>query len=201
MACRDYESDYDMWLQRSRDHFARIAGLVRQLADAGTRRGIAWPPEVANGLAAAVDPKATLSKEVFDATARTLCQACRAAEEQGVEMPPPVAAWWADHKARDEQPEDLTRGLDHDPGAASFWAMHADRQRIEDQMPGVARQDAIRALERAGFRVVSDGRATTMSDGVRRFLIPRGDPVNGYALANVLRLAGIEAEAFRKLLS
>ncbi len=47
------------------------------------------------------------------------------------------------------------------------------------KIPGVNHRRAIRALERAGFRVVREGRKhVVMSDGIRYLTIPRNDPIN-----------------------
>ena len=43
-------------------------------------------------------------------------------------------------------------------------------------IPGVNHLHAIRALEKAGFRVVREGKHTVMSDGARILTIPRHDP-------------------------
>ena len=41
---------------------------------------------------------------------------------------------------------------------------------------------AIRALEKAGFRIVREGKHTVMSDGERILTIPRHDPVNAFTM-------------------
>ncbi len=55
------------------------------------------------------------------------------------------------------------------------------------KIPGVNHRPAIRALERAGFRVVREGRKhVVMSDGQRFLTIPRGDPVNAYTMGGIV---------------
>jgi predicted RNA binding protein YcfA (HicA-like mRNA interferase family) len=49
------------------------------------------------------------------------------------------------------------------------------------RIPGINRQDAVRALEKAGFRIVRQGKHIVMSDGVRIVTIPRHNPVNAFA--------------------
>jgi len=39
-----------------------------------------------------------------------------------------------------------------------------------------------------------------MSDGARILTIPRGNPVNAYTMAGIVRDAGLTLEQFRKLL-
>lgn len=68
------------------------------------------------------------------------------------------------------------------------------------RIPGVNHLDAIRALEKAGFRVVRQGKHTVMSDGTRILTIPRHNPVNAFTLGGIARDAGLTPEAFRELL-
>jgi predicted RNA binding protein YcfA (HicA-like mRNA interferase family) len=50
------------------------------------------------------------------------------------------------------------------------------------KIPGVNHLDAIRALEKAGFRIVRQGKHVVMSDGVRILTIPRHNPVNAFTM-------------------
>jgi predicted RNA binding protein YcfA (HicA-like mRNA interferase family) len=68
------------------------------------------------------------------------------------------------------------------------------------KVPGVNHLDAVRALEKAGFGVVRQGKHIVMTDGVRILTIPRHDPVNAYTMGGIVRDAGLTVEAFRKLL-
>lgn len=68
------------------------------------------------------------------------------------------------------------------------------------RIPGVNHQDAIRALAKAGFRVVRQGKHTVMSDGTRILTIPRHDPVNAFTMGGIVRDAGLTVEEFRRLL-
>jgi hypothetical protein len=65
---------------------------------------------------------------------------------------------------------------------------------------GNPHQRAVRALERAGFRVVRQDKHIVMSDGKRIVTIPRHDPVNGNTMEVIVRGAGRSPERFRKLL-
>ena len=67
-------------------------------------------------------------------------------------------------------------------------------------IPGVKHQDAVRALEKAGFRVIRQGKHVVMTDGVRILTIPRHNPVNGYTMGGIVKDAGLTVEEFRKLL-
>jgi predicted RNA binding protein YcfA (HicA-like mRNA interferase family) len=68
------------------------------------------------------------------------------------------------------------------------------------KIPGVNHLDAIKALEKAGFRVMRQGKHTVMSDGVRIVTIPRHNPVNAYTMGGIARDAGLSVEEFKKLL-
>ncbi len=68
------------------------------------------------------------------------------------------------------------------------------------RIPGVSHLDAIRALEKAGFRVVRQGKHAVMSDGTRIVTIPRHNPVNAFTLGGIVRDAGLTPEEFRRLL-
>jgi predicted RNA binding protein YcfA (HicA-like mRNA interferase family) len=68
------------------------------------------------------------------------------------------------------------------------------------KIPGVNHLDAIRALEKAGFRILRQGKHIVMSDGVRILTIPRHNPVNAFTMGGIVRDAGLTIEEFRKLL-
>ncbi|WP_420634286.1 type II toxin-antitoxin system HicA family toxin [Candidatus Palauibacter sp.] len=46
------------------------------------------------------------------------------------------------------------------------------------RIPGVNHLRAVRALERAGFRVARQGKHIVMTDGERIVTVPRNNPVN-----------------------
>ena len=69
------------------------------------------------------------------------------------------------------------------------------------KIAGVNRRRAIRALEKAGFRVVREGgKHVVMSDGIRFLTIPRNNPINAYTMGGIVTDAGLDVEEFRKLL-
>lgn len=68
------------------------------------------------------------------------------------------------------------------------------------KIPGVGHLNAIRALEKAGFRIIRQGKHTVMSDGERILTIPRHNPVNAFTMGGIVRDAGLTPEGFRKLL-
>jgi predicted RNA binding protein YcfA (HicA-like mRNA interferase family) len=68
------------------------------------------------------------------------------------------------------------------------------------RIPGVNHQQAVRALERAGFEVVRQAKHIVMSDGRRILTIPRADPINAFTMGGIARDAGLTVEAFKELL-
>ncbi len=68
------------------------------------------------------------------------------------------------------------------------------------RIPGVNHLDAVRALEKAGFRITRQGKHITMSDGRLKVAIPRNNPIDAFTMGGIIRRAGLTAEAFRKLL-
>ena len=68
------------------------------------------------------------------------------------------------------------------------------------KIPGVNHLDAIRALEKAGFRIIRQGKHVVMSDSVRVLTIPRHNPVNAFTMGGIARDAGLTVEQFKKLL-
>lgn len=50
------------------------------------------------------------------------------------------------------------------------------------KIPGVNHLDAVRALEKAGFRIVRQGKHIVMSNDQRIVTIPRHNPVNAFTM-------------------
>ena len=68
------------------------------------------------------------------------------------------------------------------------------------KLPGVNHLDAVRALGKAGFRVVRQSKHIVMTDGVRVVSIPRHNPVNAITMGNIIRDIGLTNDQFRQLL-
>jgi len=68
------------------------------------------------------------------------------------------------------------------------------------KIPGVNHLDAVRALEKAGFRLVRQGKHIIMSNGQRIVTVPRHNPVNAFTMGGIARDAGLSVEEFRELL-
>ena len=68
------------------------------------------------------------------------------------------------------------------------------------KLPGIPHLQAVRALEKAGFRVVRESKHIVMSNGQRILTIPRANPVNAFTMGGLVRDAGLTIEEFKKLL-
>lgn len=68
------------------------------------------------------------------------------------------------------------------------------------KLPGVDHRDAVRALQKAGFRIAREGKHIVMADGNRILTIPRANPVNAFTMGGIVRDAGLSIDEFKKLL-
>jgi predicted RNA binding protein YcfA (HicA-like mRNA interferase family) len=68
------------------------------------------------------------------------------------------------------------------------------------KISGIGYALAIRALRKAGFEVVREGKHTVMSDGGRILTIPRHNPINAFTMGGIAKDAGLTPEQFRELL-
>jgi len=53
------------------------------------------------------------------------------------------------------------------------------------KIPGVNHLDAVRALEKAGFRIMRQGKHIVMGNGQRIVTIPRHNPVNAFTMGGI----------------
>jgi predicted RNA binding protein YcfA (HicA-like mRNA interferase family) len=65
---------------------------------------------------------------------------------------------------------------------------------------GVPHQRAVRALEKAGYQIVREGKHIVTRRDRKLITIPRHDPVDADTMAGIVRDAGLTPEGFRKLL-
>ena len=68
------------------------------------------------------------------------------------------------------------------------------------KLPGVNHRAAVNAFEKAGFRILREGKHVVMSNGTRFLTLPRHNPVNAITMAGIVRDAGLTIEEFKKLL-
>jgi len=68
------------------------------------------------------------------------------------------------------------------------------------KLPGINHLDAVRALQKAGFRIARQSSHIVMTDGTRIVTIPRHNPVNAITMGGIVRDAGLTIEQFGALL-
>ena len=67
-------------------------------------------------------------------------------------------------------------------------------------IPGINHLRAVRALEKAGFRIARQSKHIVLTDGQRIVTVPRNNPVNAFTMGRIVRDAGLTAEEFADLL-
>jgi predicted RNA binding protein YcfA (HicA-like mRNA interferase family) len=67
-------------------------------------------------------------------------------------------------------------------------------------VPGVNHQNAVRALQKAGFQIVRQGKHVVMSNGARQVTIARHNPIKAFTMGGIIRDAGHTVDEFRQLL-
>lgn len=68
------------------------------------------------------------------------------------------------------------------------------------KLDGINHLQAVKALEKAGFRIARQGKHIFMTDGHRIITVPRHNPVNAITMGNIIRDAGLTHEAFKEFL-
>jgi predicted RNA binding protein YcfA (HicA-like mRNA interferase family) len=68
------------------------------------------------------------------------------------------------------------------------------------KLPGVNHSAAVRAFQKAGFVISRQAKHIIMDGHDRRIVIPRGNPINAFTMAGIVRDAGLTIEQFKKLL-
>ena len=63
------------------------------------------------------------------------------------------------------------------------------------RLPGISQREAVRVFQKLGYRVVRESGHLILSNGERRLVIPRHDPINAIA-----RDAGLTPQQFRELM-
>ena len=68
------------------------------------------------------------------------------------------------------------------------------------KLAGIQHQRAVKAFEKAGFRIVREGKHISMVKDDRIIIIPRNNPINAFTMAGIIKDAGLTIEEFKKLL-
>jgi len=68
------------------------------------------------------------------------------------------------------------------------------------KLPGVNHLRAVKALEKAGFRVDRQSKHIFMSKGPVHVVVPRNNPGDAYTMGAIVRDAGLTPDEFGRLL-
>jgi len=67
-------------------------------------------------------------------------------------------------------------------------------------VPQVGHKRVVRALEKAGYRVLRQGRHVIMTDGRAVIVVPRNNPIKTTTLKQIIESANMDVDGFKKLL-
>ena len=68
------------------------------------------------------------------------------------------------------------------------------------RLPGIPHLQAVRALQKAGFRVAREGKHIVMTNGRRILTIPRNNPINAFTMGGIVGDARLTIEELKELL-
>lgn len=68
------------------------------------------------------------------------------------------------------------------------------------KLSGVNHKQAVKAFEKAGFRIIRQSKHIAMTNGERIIIIPRANPINAYTMSGIIKDAGLSIEDFKELL-
>lgn len=68
------------------------------------------------------------------------------------------------------------------------------------KLAGIKHLDAVRALQKAGFVIVRQGKHIKMRKGAITVMVPRNNPVNAFTMGRIIVDAGLTIAAFMALL-
>jgi hypothetical protein len=68
------------------------------------------------------------------------------------------------------------------------------------KLAGVHHLNALRALEKAGFWILRQGKHIILSNGRRTVSVPRANPINAYTMGGIIRDAEMTIDEFKRLL-
>ncbi len=68
------------------------------------------------------------------------------------------------------------------------------------RLPGISQRDAVRVLKKLGFWIARQSGHLVMTNGKRRLVIPRHNPINAETMGGIAKDAGLTPDEFRRLL-
>lgn len=63
----------------------------------------------------------------------------------------------------------------------------------------ISSAQAVRVLEKIGYRVIRQGKHIVMPNGQTRLTIPRHNPINAFTMGSIADDAGLTPEAFKRM--
>lgn len=67
------------------------------------------------------------------------------------------------------------------------------------RIPGISQKEAVRVCHKLGYLMLREYGHLIMSNGERRLVIPRHDPINAITMGALARDAGLTPQEFRAL--
>ncbi|MFT5368991.1 MAG: putative RNA binding protein YcfA (HicA-like mRNA interferase family) [Candidatus Latescibacterota bacterium] len=67
------------------------------------------------------------------------------------------------------------------------------------RLPGINHLSAIRALQKAGFRIARQSKHVVMTNGQRILTIPRANPIDANTMGGIIKDAGLTVDEFKAL--
>ena len=68
------------------------------------------------------------------------------------------------------------------------------------KLAGINHKRAIKAFEKANFKIIRQGKHISMTNGSRIIVIPRSNPINAYTMGGIIKDARLTIDEFKKLL-
>ena len=68
------------------------------------------------------------------------------------------------------------------------------------KLSGINHKRAIKAFEKANFKVIRQGKHISIWHGNPIIVIPRANPINAYTMGGIIKDAGLTIDEFKKLL-
>jgi predicted RNA binding protein YcfA (HicA-like mRNA interferase family) len=68
------------------------------------------------------------------------------------------------------------------------------------KLPGISQKDAVRVLQKSGYKIVRESGHIIMSNGETRLTVPRHNPINSLTMGAIAKDAGLTPTEFRDLL-
>ncbi len=68
------------------------------------------------------------------------------------------------------------------------------------KLPGISQREAIRVFEKLGYHVARQSGHVVMTNGAKRLVIPRHNPINAVTMGAIAKSAGLSPEEFRALM-